>query len=216
MKRSLYYLLPLWLVCILLPLPELFLWWRPDDGRATPMALFFVGCASLVAYAFRKDINPGENCEIERPELLWDERMRTVGTALVLASLLFSMIWLTLIDTRDFVAVFLACSIMIPSVCIVPCLTLFTRKPFAGVLFALFAVLLTKCLAGAVVVTVYGWHASEHVPPYTDLPWEDPNLHVWVFLLNTTVLCIWTYLLGKRKFRDVYERAASQRVKQAA
>jgi len=180
------------------------------------MALFFVGCASLVAYAFRKDINPGENCEIERPELLWDERMKTVGTALVLASLLFSMIWLTLIDTRDFVAVFLACSIMIPSVCIVPCLTLFTRKPFAGVLFALFAVLLTKCLAGAVVVTVYGWHASEHVPPYTDLPWEDPNLHVWVFLLNTTVLCIWTYLLGKRKFRDVYERAASQRVKQAA
>jgi len=94
--------------------------------------------------------------------------------------------------------------------CIVPYLTLFTRKPFAAVLFTLFAVLLTKCLAGAVVVQVYGWNAGKHVPPYTDLPWEHPNLHVWVFLLNTAVLCLWFYILGRRKFRVIYQGAASQ------
>jgi hypothetical protein len=134
------------------------------------MVLFFIGCASLVAYAFHPDINPQPDEGLERPERLWRKRMTTVGTALLLASIVFSLVWLLLIDARDLVAVFLAFSILIPSLCMVPYLTLLTRKPFGAVLFTLFAVLLTKCLAGAVVVLVYGWHADKHVPPYTDLP----------------------------------------------
>jgi len=164
------------------------------------MALFFIGCASLVAYAFRPDINLRPNDDLEPPERLWRERMTTIGTALFLASAVFSLLWLILIDGRDYVAVFLAFSIVIPSMCMVPYLTLLTRKPFAAVLFTLFAVLGTKLLGCVVVVLVYGWHADRHVPPYTDMPWECPNLLVWVFLLNTAILSLWLYILGKRRF----------------
>jgi hypothetical protein len=210
MKKSWRQLLPAWLCCILLPLVPLTFWWRPDDGRSSPMGLFFIGCASLVAYVFRADLISSPVDELERSERLWRGRMTTVGTALFFASSVFSLLWLILIDAHDFVAVFLAFSILIPSWCIVPYLTLLTRKPFAAVLFTLFAVLGAKLLGCVVVVLIYGWHADRHVPPYTDMPWERPNLLVWVFLFNTAVLSAWFYILGERKFQTIHERAGQQ------
>ena len=208
MRKSFYHLAPVWFVCILLPLPDLFFWWHPEDGRGVPLGLFFIGCASLVAYAFRSDIIPSANHEGEPPGLLWRNRMTTIGTALLLASIVFSLLWLCLIDARDFVAVFLACSILIPSLCIVPCLTLLTRNPIAAVVFTLFAVFAAKLLGCLIVVLVYGWHADAHAPPYTDMSWEHPNLLVWLFLLNTAILSVWFYILGRRKFRAIHEHAA--------
>jgi hypothetical protein len=214
MRKSLCQLLPIWFVCLLLPVASLFFRWRPVDGRVVPKGLFFIDCASLVAYAFRSDIKPPANEALEHPDVLWRRRMETDGTALVLASITFSLLWLSLIDGRDFAAVFLAGPTVIPTLCIVPYLTLITRKPFAAVLFTIAVVFIAKCTAGAVVVSVYGWNASKHVPPYTDLPWEAPHLHVWVFLVNTAILCIVFYLLGKRKFQAIYERAGSQPLNQ--
>jgi hypothetical protein len=32
------------------------------------------------------------------------------------------------------------------------------------------------------------------------MPWTHPNLLVWLFWLNTGVLSLWLYLLGKRRY----------------
>ena len=114
----------------------------------------------------------------------------------------FSLLCLTLNDAHDFVAVFLAFLILIPSLGVVPFLTLVTRRPVAAVVFALFIVFCMKLLGGIVVVLVYGWHASEH--GYTDMPWTHPNLLVWLFWLNTGVLSLSLYVLGARRFQAEY------------
>lgn len=206
---------PLWLGSILVPLADLIFFWNPDDGRCTPMGLFFIGCASLTTYTFRPAMNRGPDNELESREQAWRYRMAALGMALLAASTVFSLLWLMLINARDFAAVFLAFSIIFPSLCIAPCFTLLTRKPFAAVVFTVFAVAATKLLGCLVVVFVYGWHADSHVPPYTDMPWENPNLLVCLFLLNTAILCAWCYVLGRRKFLTIQRRVDRQMVEEA-
>src|SRR5438093_4638154 len=106
--------------------------------------LFSVGCAGLVAYAFRRDLNRPTSDELGRPERIWRKRMAAVGAALFSAFVVFSLLCLTLNDARDFVAVFLAFLVLIPSLCIVPFLTLVTRRPVAAAVFALFIVFCIK------------------------------------------------------------------------
>ena len=208
LSRELRYLFPAWLGCVLLPLPAI-VFWRSEDGRSTALFLFSIGCASLVAYAFRRDINSQIPDDPAHPEGTWRHRMITAGVALFCAFVAFSLLCLTLNDSQDLVAVFLAFLILIPSLCVVPFLTLVTRRPVAAVVFALFIVFCMKLLGGIVVVLVYGWHASEHgVPRYTDMPWTHPNLMVWLFWLNTGVLSLSLYLLGARRFQAKYGPAA--------
>jgi hypothetical protein len=57
-----------------------------------------------------------------------------------------------------------------------------------------------KLLGCVVVVLVYGWDASER--GYTTMPWTRPNLLVWLFWLNTGVLCLVCYYLGVGRFRN--------------
>src|SRR5439155_4432736 len=198
------YLFPTWLGCILLPLPAL-VFWRSDDGRPLALGLFFIGCASLVAYAFRRDIPAPAADPFDHPERLWRERMVTLAAALLSAFVLFSFLCLTLTDPRDFVMVFLAFLILIPSLCIVPYLTLVTRKPFAAVVLTLFLVACMKLAGCVVVVLVYGWHADAH--GYTDMPWRHPNLLVWLFWLNTGLLSLALHLLGAGRFQARYRVA---------
>ena len=208
LRRELRYLFPAWLGCVLLPLPAI-VFWRSEEGRSRALFLFSIGCASLVAYAFRRDINFQIPDDPGHPEQTWRKRMIAAGIALFCAFVAFSLLCLTLNDAQDFVAVFLAFLILIPSLCVVPFLTLVTRRPVAAVVFSLFIVFCMKLLGGIVVVLVYGWHASEHgVPRYTDMPWTHPNLMVWLFWLNTGVLSLSLYLLGARRFQAKYGRAA--------
>jgi len=194
-------LIPAWLGCISLPLPAI-LFWHSDDGRAMALLLFSIGCASLVAYAFRRDLNHQIRSAVERPEQVWRERMMAAGAALFLAFIAFSLQCLTLSGTQDFVAVFLALLVLIPALCVVPYLTLVTRRPVAAVVFALFIVFSMKLLGGIVVVLVYGWNADKH--GHTDMPWMHPNLLVWLFWINTAVLSLLLYLAGARRFRARY------------
>jgi UDP-N-acetylmuramyl pentapeptide phosphotransferase/UDP-N-acetylglucosamine-1-phosphate transferase len=205
LSRELRYLFPAWLGCVLLPLPAI-VFWVSDDGRSLALLLFSVGCASLVAYAFRRDINHRIPDDPEHPEQTWHKRMTATGVALFAAFVAFSLLCLTLNDAQDFVAVFLAFLVLIPSLCVVPFLTLVTRRPVAAVVFALFIVFCMKLLGGIVVVLVYGWSADRH--GYTDMPWTHPNLLVWLFWLNTGVLSLSLYLLGARRFQEGYDRAA--------
>ena len=200
LRHELRSLLPAWLRCVLLPLPVI-IFWRSPDGRAVALGLFFIGCASLVAYAFRNGSKASLPDEVEPSDWACRNRMVAVAGALLCAFAAFSLACLALNDPSDFVAVFLAFSILIPSFCVVPYLTLVTRKPFAAVVLSLSLVGCMKLLGCVVVVIIYGWHASEHGNPrYTDMPWTHPNLLVWLFWLNTGILSLSCCLLTKRRF----------------
>ncbi len=192
MKDSLRFqsreLLPAWLTCISLPLPAM-LFWRSHSGRCVALWCFFIGCASLAAYVFRP---------VQPLDRSWRYRITVIGTALFSAWVICSLLWLALVDSRDFVALFIAFQILIPSFCVVPYMVLMTHRPFAAVVFSFFLVGSMKILGCAVVVLVYGWHADAH--GYTTMPWTHPNLLVWLFWLNSSVLSLSCYILGRRRF----------------
>lgn len=206
MKRELRYLLPAWIGCIVLPLPAI-VFWRSNDGRSMALSLFFVACAGLAAYSFRRDLSgPGGNDDERHPHT-WNWRMGVLGMALLAASVVFSLLCLLLNDPNDLVLVFLAALIPIPSLCITPYLTLATRKPFAAVVFTVALVACMKLLGCVVVVLVHGWYASEQ--GHTTMPWTRPNLLVWLFWLNTAVLSTILYFQGKWRFQARLAHVAS-------
>ena len=192
MKNSLIHqfreLLPAWLICVSLPLPAMLLW-HSHYGRCVALWCFFIGCASLAAYAF----SPGPSLE-----RLWRDRVTALGVALFSAWIICSVLWLGLVDAHDFVALFIILQILAPSLFVVPCLVLVTRQPFAGVVLSFFLVGSMKFIGGVVVVLVYGWHADAR--GYTTMPWTHPNLLVWLFWLNNSFLAIVCYILGRRRF----------------
>ena len=126
-----------------------------------------------------------------------------VGIALSLAWASFSLVWIALVDRHDFVALFVSFQILIPSFCIVPYLTLSTKKPFAAVVFSAFLLGCMKGVAGVIVNLVYGWGDGHH-----EIPWTAPNLMLSTFWVAASILSVSFYLLGARKFRIVYGQAA--------
>src|SRR5437870_10697466 len=89
---ELRWLLPVWTLCTLLPLPAIVLW-RSSDGRSAALACFFIGCASLMAYAFsRKSHCPvGDTGSGNGPvEALWRTKMLASSLALFGALIIFS------------------------------------------------------------------------------------------------------------------------------
>jgi hypothetical protein len=62
--------------------------------------------------------------------------MLALAVALFLAWVGFSVLWLVLVDPHDCVALFIGLQILIPSLCVVPYLSLITGRPFAAVVFA--------------------------------------------------------------------------------
>jgi hypothetical protein len=123
----------------------------------------------------------------------------TPAAALCCAWVVLSLVWLTVVDPRDVVAAFIAFQILIPSLCIVPLLTMATQNPFAGVVLSGFLLGSMKGLAGVVVNLVYGWGDGHH-----EMPWTDPNLMLTTFWVAAGILCFTCHLLGARKFRLRY------------
>jgi hypothetical protein len=199
LRNELRFVFPAWLGCILLPLPAI-AFWRSDEGRSDALVLFSIGCASLVAYTFQPDIHRQTSDATEHPELIWRKRMAAAVVSLFSACVIFSLLSLALNNSQDFVEVCLAFLIPIPALCVAPFFMLITRKKVAAVVFTMFTVFCMKLLGCIVVVLIYGWNASSHDPPYTDMPWTHPNLLVWLFWLNTVVLSLWFYVLGKRRY----------------
>ena len=131
----------------------------------------------------------------------WTRLIRKCAWQLFALFVVFSTLLLSINDSRDYVAVGLALGILAPALSVTPWLTLATGKPFGAALFTLVLVFFMKLLGCVVVVLRYGWHASEHGEPrYTDMPWTHPNLLVWMFWINTGLLCAAMYVLGRRKF----------------
>jgi len=218
--RGLRELLPVWLVCVALPMPAI-LFWHSVHGRSMALGCFFIGCASLVAFAFQRELPRSNNAsaadELENLSRDWREQMKVLLTALLAAFAVFSVLCLTLNNPpaseeqaiwwrspafnapRDLIAPMLAFMTLIPSLGLVPYLTLVTRSRFAAVVFSLFLVFCMKLLGAVVLVCVYGWYAAEQ--GRTTLPWNHPDLLVWLFWGITLMLSLSFYFLGARRFR---------------
>ena len=88
--------------------------WRSHDGRCLALWCFCAGCFSLTAYSFRRPFVSDQSIQP------WLHKMLAVGVALFLAWITFSLLWIVLVDPRDFVALFVGVQILIPAFCIVP------------------------------------------------------------------------------------------------
>jgi hypothetical protein len=197
LKQELLYLAPASSVCVLLPLPVIF-FWPTADGRRVAIWLFLVSCCSLVAFAFRRELMSASLERQERTSLGWHIKMAAISSVVFAVFICFSLLSLLLNSSSDFVAVFLAFLALIPSLCVVPYLTLLTCNPFAAVIFSLALLGSMKLLGCVVVVFIYGWHAD--ALGYTQTPWMHPNLLVWLIWFNTGVLSLACYFLGKRRY----------------
>jgi hypothetical protein len=133
--------------------------------------------------------------------------MLALTLALFLAWAGFSVLWLVLVDRHDWVALFIGLQILIPSLCVVPYLSLITGWPFAAVVFSAVLVGCAKGIAGSIVCLVYGWSGPRHD---TSFPWTAPNLMLSTFWVNTVILCACCYRLGARAFHLVLSRADGQ------
>jgi hypothetical protein len=200
MRSEIRALLPAWPACLLLPLPAI-LCWQSSDGRSLALALLFVGGASMAAYSFGRDLAGGVSPR-------WRVKVRALAVALFAASGVFSALLLTLNDSRDVESPFLAFLIPVPCLCLTPCLTLATRKPYAAVVFTLFLVACMKLFGGAVVWGVYG--PNSVAEGYTRMPWTNPNLLVWVFLVSTGILSGLFYALGHRQYQRIGRPLAAE------
>lgn len=178
------------LICVLSPLPAMLLW-RSHEGRCVALWCFCASCFAMVAYAFRPRLLP------DRPVPSWLRCILSLGGLLFSAWVVFSLLWILVVDPQDFVALFAGFQILIPSLCLVPFLTLITRKPFAAVVFAAFLLACMKMIAGVVVNSVYGWGDGHH-----EMPWTAPNLMLLTFWVASTILCLTCYRLGARRFRS--------------
>jgi len=108
-------LLPVWLAAVLLPAPVI-LFWHSTQGRSMALGCFFVGCTTLVAYSFRREIPlpqrgtkdhkkvfaplraflwPSRNKSLlPAPSSDWSERMKVLIAALLAAFAVFSALCL--------------------------------------------------------------------------------------------------------------------------
>ncbi len=178
-----------WAACLLAPLPAM-AFWRSQDGRCVALWCFCAGCFALVAHSFRPH-------SLSRPGLTWRDKVLTTGAALLFAWVLFSLLWLAIVDVHDFLGVFIGFQILIPSLCVVPYLTMITRKRFAAVVLSAFLLGSMKMIAGIVVNLHYGWGDGHH-----EIPWTEPNLMLSAFWAAATILCTTCYFLAARRFRS--------------
>jgi hypothetical protein len=187
--------LPAWCICTLIPLPAI-IFWRFLDGYPVAHFCFLACCMSLVASRFRPKV-------ISHRPPRWHVKMLAVGAALVSSAIVFSLLWLGLADMQDSVTPFIAFQAIIPSFCVVPYVTLLTRKPASAVILSAFLVGCMKMVAGIVVNLRFGWDYGHH-----EFPWTEPNLMLSAFWVNTAILSVLFLFLGANSYRAQLSRAA--------
>jgi hypothetical protein len=192
-RSELREMLPTWAVVVLLPAPVA-TFWHEGSGRDFAYAYLFLGCAILAAERF------GSTACQESPggAPLWRAKMTALGLAVAAAAGVFTAFAWAMIGQPDALVPLFAALAVIPALCCVPFLAVVTGRPYAAVLFAallLAAVKLTGCV---VAVLVYGWNAQAE--GHLALPWEQPNLLVWLCLAGAVIVSVVMYPLGRRAF----------------
>lgn len=161
-RSELRALLPAWCVCTLIPLPAIILS-RFLGGYPVAHFCFLACCMSLVASRFRQKA-------ISQQPPYWHVKMLAMGAALVASAIVFSLLWFGLADRQDFVTPFIAFQAIVPSFCIVPYVTLLTRKPASAAILSAFLLGCMKMVAGIVVNLHFRefWHKGNHELPWTE------------------------------------------------
>jgi hypothetical protein len=213
LQTELRYLSPAWLICVLLPLP-LILLWRSPPGPSYALMCFFLGCATLAAYSFRRDVRAERSpAAAEKSERrTWRERMLPLILMLFAAFAVFSALSLTVDDPHDFAVPMLALMVLVPVLGIVPYMVLVTRSPIAGIVFSIMLVGSLKTPIGAAIVKVF---FPSHFEQTLDVdgtlimptPWVHPNVLVWIFYVLVAALSLLFCFLGARKFRGIRRTA---------
>jgi hypothetical protein len=206
MAAEVRYLWPAWLAAVLLPMPVVALA-HDNYAQGIVIWLFFIGSASFVAYSFRRDIHQPSN-EMPDRRRLWRNRMFSAAVGLFLAASVMSVVALLVYERNAIEMAFLAFSVLLPSLCVVPYLVLVTKNSAIAVLFSLSLVFCMKLAGCTVVVIVHGWDASAH--GYTTMPWLHPNLLVWLFWINNCLLSLGFFLLGAKRFRTIGANSACE------
>src|SRR6266849_3558358 len=123
LRTELASLLPAWLICLLLPLPALF-FWQAEEGRSLALGCFFVGCTTVVAYSFRRELpTQGSAPTLDEPADMrpaWRVKMLALAVALLAVFFAFSALLMFLNDSHDYAAQLVALTTLVPSVCAVP------------------------------------------------------------------------------------------------
>jgi hypothetical protein len=159
-------LLPTLAVTLLFPVP-LLNFVQDGAGRAFAFAYLFFGCALVAADCFRPTTSRAR----------WKAKMGALAAAMALAALNFAVCYVAISGSLDWNAITLAFLVVVPALCIVPCLTLLVGNPYAAVVFAallLGAVKLAGCLLARVV---YG--PTAQADGQMSMSWDQPNLLVW-------------------------------------
>jgi hypothetical protein len=188
-RSELRAMLPAWVICTLIPSPAIAVW-RFLDSYPLAHFLFFACCLGLVAARFRP------KALSQKPYPSWHIKMLAIVAALISSAVVFSLLWLGLADAQDFVTPFIAFQAIIPAFCIVPYVTLITRKPVSAVILSAFLVGCMKMVAGIVVNHRFGWDYDHH-----ELPWTEPNMMLWSFWVATTILSLLLLMFGASRYR---------------
>jgi hypothetical protein len=191
-------MLPAWAVAVLLPLPVA-TFWHDGSGRAFAYADLFLGCAILAAERFGRPppVGAGSPPAGGAPPL-WRTKMVALVWATAGAVSVFTAFGWAMSGRPDAVVPLLAALAVLPALGCVPFLAIVTGKPYAAVLLTTFLLGSVK-LAGCVVVRiVYGPNALAE--GHMTLPWERPNLLVWLCLAGAMALSAVLYPLGRQAF----------------
>ena len=200
-------MLPTWAVAILLPLPVA-TFWQDGSGRAFAYVYLFIGCAVLTAERFgRSPQIEAANQATEGMRRRWRVKMAALVLAMAGAVSIFTAFGWAMSGQLDSVIPLLAVLAVLPALGCVPLLALITGKPYAAVLFTAFLLGLVK-IAGCVVVRiVYGPNALAE--GHMTLPWEQPNLLVWLCLAGAVGFSVVFYPMGRRTFIECGNRTTS-------
>lgn len=184
-------LLPTWAVAVLLPVP-LATFWHEGSGRAFAYAYLFLGCALMAAESFRRESS------VEVAPAPWRVKVVALAVAMAAAVAVFTVAVWSIAGDADPVVPVLAALAAVPALGCVPYLTLATGRPHAAVLLAVFLLAAVK-MAGCVVVrVVYG--PTAQADGRMSLPWEEPNLLVWLCVAGALACSAVLFPLGRRGF----------------
>jgi hypothetical protein len=192
-RSELREMLPTWTVAVLLPAP-LATFWHDGSGRGFAYAYLFLGCAILAAERFGRTAAQGGPAGVS----LWRAKMTALGLAAAAAVGVFTAFVWALIGRPDALVPLFATLAVVPALCFVPFFAVVTGRPYAAVLFAALLVGSVKLAGCVVVVLLYGWNAQEK--GRLTLPWERPNLLVWLCLTGAMTLSVVLFPLGRRAF----------------
>lgn len=195
-------ILPVWAVALLLPIPMV-TFWQEGPGRDFAYAYLFLGCSIMTAERFRRPFDGGLEHQLTSHGTLglWRARMLALALATASAVCVFTAFAWAITGQVDELVPLFANQAVLPSLGCVPFVALRVGNPYSAVLFTCVLLAAVKLAGCVVVVIVYGWNAQ--VAGHLSLPWEQPNLLVWLCLGGSLACSAALYPLGRRAFLKV-------------